>query len=405
MKNLHFIASFVIITFLCCKSAAASDHFSAISVGIRSALLASRNNEFGLKNSRSDGRRSPFNTKSQNIFDSSWGQRTSQKNFVIETDLRGGEKEKSKPPAFLKWAYTACGAATTAAWSTCVYTAIRSNQPPGAIMPNFQHGFFARIGALSAVPVILASYKTLISASNDWDEMSSPTCRRQNLALATAGAGSALWVNFAHIITKIPGTEASHIGFSGPSSLPRTALIGAYGAAAALSGIVWVLSLPEDVRKKPFSWPGRVIDGVAESLVSLAPKNGNNPVNVKYSLLASGFLFFTGLQIVGQHPTTVIPSWTSRRLARAFPCWTLLAAVTSYDLKEAAENGQLLAESSYRTLSTGIKGLGATYLVARAGAVFLDSTWPGTYGAVTAVPGWAALAIAMMGYTLRSDEP
>jgi hypothetical protein len=115
-------------------------------------------------------------------------------------------------------------------------------------------------------------------------------------------------------------------------------------------------------------------------------------------------LFFTGLQLVGQHPTTVIPSWTARRLARAFPAWTLLAAVTSYDLKEAAENGRLLADSSYRTLSKGVKGFGAIYLGARFGAVFLDPSWPASYHAVTQVPGWAAAAILMMGLTLRSDK-
>jgi hypothetical protein len=49
------------------------------------------------------------------------------------------------PPKFLKWAYTAAGTATMAAWSTMVYTTIRSNQPPGALMPSPQHGFFARL--------------------------------------------------------------------------------------------------------------------------------------------------------------------------------------------------------------------------------------------------------------------
>ena len=37
-------------------------------------------------------------------------------------------------------------------------------------------------------------------------------------------------------------------------------------------------------------------------------------------------------------PTQVIPSWTGRRLSRAFPAWTFLAAVSTYNLKEAAEN-------------------------------------------------------------------
>ena len=62
---------------------------------------------------------------------------------------RGGAKSApvdiTEPPKLLKWAYAAAGAATTAAWSTMVYTTIRSNQPPGAMMPSPQHGVFARL--------------------------------------------------------------------------------------------------------------------------------------------------------------------------------------------------------------------------------------------------------------------
>jgi hypothetical protein len=343
-------------------------------------------------------------------------------------DGGGGTKagvSTSKPPAFLKWAYRVCGLATTAAWSTIVYTTIRSNQPPGMVMPNFQHGFFARMGALSAVSLMVGSFSTLSSCSNSdsWEQLSSPTCRRQNLAIAAAGVGSALWVAFAPIITQIPGTVplVSHQAYSG---VLRAALIGAYGSAATLSAAVWARSLlmlddgnNEARQHKPLTWPGRVADGVAQSLVSLAPVDKDDPVNVKYSLLASGFLFFTGLQLVGQHPTTVIPSWTARRLARAFPAWTLLAAVACYDLKEAAEssgagggnnnnNNKLhgpLAEE-YRNLSNGVKGFGTIYLGARFGAVFLDPSWPASYHAVTQVPGWAAAAILLMGLTLRSDK-
>jgi hypothetical protein len=181
----------------------------------------------------------------------------------------------------------------------------------------------------------------------------------------------------------------------------RAGLIGCYSSAAALSAAVWARSLPENVRKNPFSWPGRVADGVAKSLVSLAPASIDDPVNVKYSILASSFLFFTGLQLVAPHPLSVIPSWTGRRLARAFPAWTLLAAVNSFDLKEATENGKL--SPYYRTLSNGLKGFGALYLGAKVGAIFLDSSFPESYHAVQMVPGWAAAAIVVVGLTLRSD--
>ena len=308
-----------------------------------------------------------------------------------------------KPPAFLRGAYVASGLATTAAWTHVVITTIRSNQPVGMMMPSYQHGLFARTGALAAVPVVASCFATLASASKDsWEQLGSPACRRINLALVAAGVGSALWVGFAPTITQIPGTNppASHQAYAGAT---RTALIGAYGSAAALSAAVWARSLPEDVRNNPLLWPGRVADGVAKSLVSLAPASVDNPVNVKYSVLTTSFLLFTALQL-GSHPLSVIPSWTGRRLARAFPAWTLLAAVNSYNLKEAVENGRLFADSTYRTLSNGLAGFGGIYLVAKAGAVFLDPTFPESYHAVKMVPTWAAASALLIGFTLRSDK-
>lgn len=407
-------------TMLCTtQNTVAASPFSPISIGLRAAL-ASRANDFS-SSSTSTGIRIGYVKRQPPILEKEKHQSpivaVVASTDSTEIDFRGGANVgKSKPPAFLKWAYKACGVATTAAWSTCVYIAIRSNQPMGAVMPSWQHGFFARIGALSPVPVIVASYKALISASDDsWEELSSPTCRRLNLAMATATAGSALWVKYAHIITQIPGTEplVSHIGFSGPSSLPRTALIAAYGSAAILSAVVWVRSLPEQDRKNPLSWPRRVVDGVAQSLVSLAPESSLDPVQVKYSLLTSGFLFFTGMQLCAQHPVSAVFSWTARRLPRAFPAWTLLASAVTYDLKEAAESGILWSGSSRmearptyrRDLSNSIRGFGALYLVGKIGPVLFDPSWPGGFKVPTAVPGWAVAAILTMAYTLRSDQP
>ena len=267
-------------------------------------------------------------------------------------------------------------------------------------MPCMQHGLVNRISVLSAVPLILSSYGLLRSASDSdtWDELSSESCRRQNLALVATGVASALWVNFAPIITKIPGSELSHQAYSG---LMKKALLGAFGSAATLSAFVWQRSLPENVRSANdptnfkqvplFSLPGRVADGVCKSIVSIAPGNSNNPVNVKYSLLTTGFLILTALQTLGPHPLSVIPSWTGRRLARAFPAWTLLAAVTSYDLKEATENGKVLLHEN-RILSRGIKGYGVVYLASKVGAVFFDPSFPVHYPAVKLVSGWAAVS-------------
>jgi hypothetical protein len=277
--------------------------------------------------------------------------------------VRGGASAPActgkAPTKFLRWAYSAAGLATTAAWSTMVYTTIRSNQPQGAMMPCWQHGFFARIGAMSAAPLIIGSFASLAtSASNadSWEELGTPSCRRHNLALATAGVASALWVGFAPLITKIPGTNplVSHQSYKG---LIRAGLIGCYGSAGALGAAAWARSLPDDVRRNPLSWPGRIADGVSKSLVSMAPQNINDPVQVKYSLLTSIFLVFTGMQTVCNMPISVIPSWTSRRLSRAFPIYTFLGAVTSFDLKEATENGRLLVDDNYRYLSNGVSSI------------------------------------------------
>jgi len=337
-----------------------------------------------------------------------------QKAMAVHTVQRGGGGGRNvlasplHPPKnnwLLAGAYSLTGLATTAAWSYIVYTTIRSNQPVGAMMPTWQHGFYARIGALSAVPIFGSTFYMLArtaKTSTSWEEWraSSSPFRRHNLALATAGLGSALWVGFAPLLTKIPGTEPllSHQAYKG---VMRLGLIGCYSSAAVLSAAVWASSLPDNIRKNPLKWPGHVADGVCKSLVSLAiPADRENPVNVKYAFLASSFLVFTGLQL-GSHPLSVIPSWTGRRLARHFPVWTLLGLASSLTLKEAVENDTL---DQYKPLAHGLKGFGIVYLAARVGAVFLDPSWPESYHAVIMVPGWATAAILMIGMTLRSDK-
>ena len=331
-----------------------------------------------------------------------------RRDHTIKKDLVAAKKPELKPPAFLKRAYGVCGMATAAAWSTVVCTTIRSNQPPGALMPSSTHAIFARSSVLSAVPLVASCYYTLASSCGSWDQLGSDTCRTLNLALAAACVGSALWVGFAPHITQIPGSSppASHWS---PSSnplqrgLPRAALIGAYGASAALSGAVWVRSLPEDVRAKPLTWPGRIVDGVSKSLVSLGPADVNDPVAVKYSLLATSFALLTAMPLLLPFPFAVVPSWTGRRCSRAFPTWTLLAAATSYNLKEAAESGKLYTESTYKALSSGLAGMGALYLLAKGGAIFIDPSFPVHYGIVRQVFPLQAAAATAMSLTLRPD--
>ena len=127
---------------------------------------------------------------------------------TARADLVAARKTEPKPHGWLPAAYSACGLATTAAWSRIVFTTIRSNQPLGMMMPTYQHGLFARTSAMSAAPVIVSCFAALASASKEsWGELGAPTCRRLNLALATAGVASALWVGFAPFLTQLPGTR------------------------------------------------------------------------------------------------------------------------------------------------------------------------------------------------------
>ena len=83
---------------------------------------------------------------------------------------------------------------------------------------------------------------------------------------------------------------------------------------------------------------------------------------------------------------------------------TLLAATSSYNLKDARERGMQLADTAYHTLSSGLTALGATYLAARFGAVFIDPSFPEHYKVVTQVIGYQALAALAIGATLRPDN-
>ena len=81
-----------------------------------------------------------------------------------------------------------------------------------------------------------------------------------------------------------------------------------------------------------------------------------------------------------------------------------VAAVSAFNLKEACESGKLLADSACRTLSAGLTGLGATYLTAKFGAVFLAPSFPVHYKIVMQVPAAQAAASLLIGLTLRPDK-
>mmetsp|Transcript_9154 Transcript_9154/g.10568 ORF Transcript_9154/g.10568 Transcript_9154/m.10568 type:complete len:372 (+) Transcript_9154:85-1200(+) len=306
----------------------------------------------------------------------------------------------AKPSALLPLAYTLTGLATATAWTTIIFTTITNNAPLGALMPNWQHPTVNQISVLSALPLLFSSIHHLRSAASteSWSALESDSCRRQNLGLVGVGLAGVLWVRFCATITKLPGTALSHASYKGSMG---AALMAAYASTAVLSGAVWIKSLPTGT--SILSLPTRITDGLSAYVCNLLPADKHNPVNVKYSVLTAGFTFLTLLQLLAPHPLAVIPSWTGRRISRAFPMWTMLAAVTSYDLKLATEAGTLF-EPKFRQLSRGLRAFGLVHVISKIGAIFLDPTFPASYHAVALVPGWAAAAILFFGLTLRGDK-
>ena len=73
------------------------------------------------------------------------------------------------------------------------------------------------------------------------------------------------------------------------------------------------------------------------------------------------------------------------------------------DLTQAAESGKLDTESTYKALSSGLAGMGALYLLAKGGAIFIDPSFPVHYGIVRQVFPLQAAAATAMSLTLRPD--
>lgn len=308
-------------------------------------------------------------------------------------------------------AYTLAGIATSAAWATCVRSAITSTT---IVKVPVLHGRLAMTSSLAPLPLIWACFAVLASASKvSFTELKSVTYRRLNLGLVAACIGSCLAVYFAPAATALPGSGLSHVVYAAPL---RGALLGAFGSAAALCSTVWLSTIPAEVPSSLFAWLGRVADGVAGSLVRLAPSAASDdPDNslcvdgrVKYAVLSAAFLVMTFLG-VGPQPLATVPSFTGRRLSRAFAAWTLLAAVVSYTLKDAAERGLLIASGGaecFRTLARGLGGFGALYVAANFGKLLFDvgRNGFGHYPAVTAVGAWSVGAVVAIGLTLRQDK-
>ncbi|KAG8467676.1 hypothetical protein KFE25_006728 [Diacronema lutheri] len=241
--------------------------------------------------------------------------------------------------------YVASAAATTVAWSLCALRALTVH-PLIALPPV--HNVLTAAGALSALPIFLATFAALAAASDaGWKRLSSQTYRRLNLGLAAAS----VWCAAAAVgAAGLSGGRTTY-----PPSLLAGALV-AHGATAAHCVRVWSRSLSG---RPPTLL--RIVRGVLGSLWRLAPTacsddpdedraaDGRN----EFATLTLGFLAGAALSVFAPFPLATVPSFLGRRLSRAYGAWLLLAAVSMFCCKDAAERGRLNA-STFRMLSGGV---------------------------------------------------
>ena len=165
-----------------------------ISVGVRSSAIRSQPRGAAAASTAMMPSRSSIRYKGDLLLPISRGGGDDAASTADAGSTSTSTPSRPKGLKYLRLAYTATGVATAAAWSTMVYTTIRSNQPPGAMMPCWQHGVFARIGAMSAAGLIggcFASLAATASRATSWEDLgTSKSCLRHNLALVTTGVAS-----------------------------------------------------------------------------------------------------------------------------------------------------------------------------------------------------------------------
>ena len=249
--------------------------------------------------------------------------------------------------------YAVAGFASAFAWFIVSYVAL-SFHPNAAINAacGLRHNALTMAQAWALpMPVGYAVFKSLHSAANNsWERLESATYKRLNLAVAFAS----LWL--AAAVSNGPAFACGYSLFS-PQLAAAAAAI--HASTAALAFAVWAKSVGGGV----IGLLPRLVRGLVGGLFCLFPlRPSDDPDQPQgdaalYSFSALGLFALTLLPLLVGFPMATIPAILGKRLSRAAAAFTLLAAVSTTCLKDAAERDRLNA-STFITLRQGL-ALGA----------------------------------------------
>ena len=318
---------------------------------------------------------------------------------------------RTSPVGSLGKLYPIAGVASAAAYAACAFAALGTH--PRLALPPI-HTRLTIAQALVPLPLLWAATAALRdAAANGWDRLKSPTYRRLNVGLAFASAWLAVGVWRSPLFTgattvvyapklKVAAT-AAHASAAFVATSAWAASVAVANPARKGWSSLWqhksVLDGDVVVALSPFGALSRVLRGVGGSLATLAPSGAlSDPDSaasesgaLSYAALALLFSFWAAVSAAAPFPLATLPLMLGRRFSRAAGAFSVLAAVSAFCLKDAAERGRSDA-STFVVLKRGLRATAAAHLLLQVAKLTFDSM--DMYPAAHSRPLWTVLGLA-----------
>jgi len=243
------------------------------------------------------------------------------------------------------YVYVATGVASIVSWTACAVKSLTYH--PDATLEaicGFRHNAltigqalafpvplaFAVIVALSKLSLALGGVPGSNFSVGDESSLSRTTFRRLNLGFAVCS----LWL----------GASAAYMpafscGYQLYEPYFRVVTSAVHFTTALFCLGIWSRNTRDQ------NCVARLIRGVIGSIMNLMPRTVSDDPSTaegsdgrnEYALCTLLFGWFAVMPVVSPFPRATVPSILGRRLSRAASGWTLLAAVTSYAIKDSIE--------------------------------------------------------------------